>query len=896
MNKTPEQISSSQPSQESAPEQLAKGRAIERLHQAALAGESFEDAADALQSVEAVQNFRQGVSRLGFDSFHEMVEEVTNLKRLPISQEESKRQTEVLVETLEQRIGGFTPRVADLYLSILSKLKNEPYEPKFDINREKLDELQREGDLEVLFSADISWEMKLNRIETRLIDYLSGIRAIDKREGREMDDDIRKWREEELKKAPTHPPQRRNESKPGVDAMERLKGGERASAIWSILPAWGGYYREQSFSEWDSQRNVWVEDEYQYRGTETIPLSGNTDHKKGAIDVTMTARVFAGQWVSLPVPYTHGLHKVEADKRECFVQQDQNGDLVIFVEGNGEVEVKVSLAPNQDKRFTSKPADVQAPNMPSKFSEETNDKLEEIKNKKRGNIARARAVAAYVRSRIKYLAPKDQAESERYNTAYNTSPNGFTAAVDELKAADCDVANTYFAALCAKLNIPARHVVGHSVKGKDKEGASSIHSGTGHGWSEVWDKVKKEWVRIDATPPGDPNLEEEQEKGDESAPGDYGEQEAVRPSDEQLEELRKKLAERKEELSYTREERHLAEAAGVELKEARQIVKEINEAEKTRLPDSELVVDALTKLFNAIVESRKSVAPVYEGPVRKREGGEHIEDIVRHKIGILAGETDPLSREKLEEETRTEKIIGGFDFYMIGDKSGSMQSTDEEGEQLWKMQRRAMYLIFSSLHRFERNIERASLQKENALSIRMQGISFRGSQTEDIDLDKPLSPQFSAQDKVKLWHSLTRAGGGNGDAEALSYVYEQIKSEIEANERRGAKDNRLRIVIACSDGGYIGDDAVKMQALAEALGKLNTVVVGMGLTDAAAKVKEVMTTAHSRGDIARDINDLPALVAKHVVLEAVKLFPAKAQESAKQIIESSIGKFKKIRK
>lgn len=868
---------------------------VERMYSEALQGESYENAAEALDDVESLQNFRKNISRLPFSSFHELVEGMTNLNKLPLSREEREGQTEAMIALMRDRASRFSPRVADLYQAMLSEAQGESYKTRFDITREKMAELKQNGDLDVLFSGSALWEMKLNRIETRLVDYLAGAKALDKREGGDMDDDIRKWREEELKKAPTQPPERRNESKPGVDPMERLKEGERAPAIWSIHPAWGGYYKEQSFSKWDGGRNVWIEDEYYYSIADPVPLSGNTDPKKGPIDITMSASIVAGKWVSLPVPYTHDLHKIENGGRSHQAQKDQNGDLVVLVEGTGneEIAINVFLAANPNKKLASKETGkIRAPDMPAEFSEETNAKLEEITGKKRGNIARAQAIKRYVVGHIQYLAPKDRAEAEHYNNVYKASPKGFAGAVDEIRKGDCDVVNTYFAALCAKLEIPVRHCIGHSVKGKDSEGNASINSGTGHGWSEVWDEIKKEWVRMDATPSGDPNLEEEEQTGDGSAPGDYGEQEAIRPSDEQLDALRKKLAERKEELSYTKEERQLAEHAGVELKEARQIVKEINEAERTRLPNGELVVDALSRLFNAIVESRKSSIPVYDGPVRKREGGEAIEDVVRHKIGILAGEADPLSREKPAEETKEEKLIGGFDLYIIGDKSGSMQS-EVEGEALWQMQRRAEYLIFSSLHRFERNLERAGLQKENALSVRTQGISFRGNNPDDLDTDKPLSPDFTAQDKIKMWHSLTEQGSGNGDVAALSFIYEQIQNEIKDVEKRGAKNDRLRLIIACSDGGP--DNPAGVQKLAEEIGKSNAVVVGMGLTETAAAVPIIYDTPYSRGDIARDINDLPALVAKHIVLEAIKLFPEKARDSARQVIENSIAKFKNIK-
>ncbi len=873
---------------------LPKAVTVERLHSEALSGESYEDTAAAFDKVNELREFRKKISNFPFSSFYEVVEEISTINQLPLKGEEKSRQIKTMTEVAGERAGRFSPRVADLYQAMLAEANGEAYEPHFPLTQEKMAELKQNGDWQALFSGDVSWALKLNRIETRLLDYLSGARALDKREGKEMSDDIRQWREEELKKSPTRPPARRNESKPGVDPMERLLEGERAPAIWSISPAWGGYYKEQSFGKWDSQRNVWIEDKYIYDQAEIAPLSNNKDYKKGPIDIMMSARMLTNEWITLPVPYTHSLNSLEVGKRKYQAKQDQNGDVVILVEGNGEeVEVKVVLSPHPNKKFTAKKSgEVRAPNIPAEFSLETDQALILITDKKRGNIARARAIKSYVVGRIQYLAPKDRAEAENFNTFYRTHPKGFAGAVDEVKKGDCDVVNTYFAALCAKLNIPVRHVVGHSVKGKDQKGQSSIHSGTGHGWSEVWNEVTKEWARMDATPAGDSNLEESDKKGGAAAPGDYGEQEAIRPTDEQLEALRQKLAARKEELSYTKEERQLALEAGVEMKEARQIVKEINEAERTRLPNGELVIDVLARLFNAIVESRKTVAPTYDGPVRKREGGEGIEDIVRHKIGVLTGETDPLSREKSAKEIKEEKLLGGFDLYMIGDKSGSM-SGSVDGEILWQMQRRAEYLIFSSLHRFERNLARAGLQKENSLSVRTQGISFRGNDPDDIDLDKSLSADFTAPEKVKMWRSLTTQGGGNGDVAALSYVYEQIQAEVGENEKRGKKDNRLRLVIACSDGGPDSPEGV--HALAQKLGKLNAVVVGMGLTETAATVPIIYDTPYSHGDIAKDINDLPALVAKYIIEEAIKLFPDKAQYGAKQTIANAIAKFKNIK-
>lgn len=860
-----------------------------------LYGESFEHATEALGSLEALQAFRRELADHPFASFYELVEAVTKIGQRADSADAKRGEINRVVNAMQDRAAHFSPRIADLFQALLATLAQEPYKPHFEETQKQMVNLTlEEGErshLDVLFAKDVSWDLKLNRIKQVLGGYLAGMRALDKREGKYMDDEVRRRREEELQKAPTEPSPQGNESKPGVDPMERLKEGERAPAIWSILPAWGGLYKEGSFEIWDEASKRWKNDKLIYSDVPSIALSKNVDSKKGPIDITLTANIRTDTWYPVPSSYKHGFHTVEAQGKAWKVRQSQNGDLFLFVSGDGgSIGVEVVFAPDPFKKCTSKDAaSIKVPNMPALFTHETKTALQKILTSHKGNMAKASAVRRYVTKRIQYLAPKDHEEAERYNSFYRTSSNGFAGAVDEVKKGDCDVVNTYFAALCAQLNIPVRHAVGHSVKGKDASGASVIHSGTGHGWSEIWDELKNEWIDVDSTPAGDPNLEESSEKNS-SEPGYFGQQEAVCPKDELLEALRKKLAEHKEKLSYTREERELAEAGGVELKEARQIVKEIAVAEDTRLPSGRRVVDVLAGLFNAIVESRKVVREMYDGPVRKKEGGRQIQDIVRHKIGVVAGDSDPISREIVSNEDAIEPSFGGFDVYVIGDKSGSMGNA-VDGEALWQTQRRAEYLVFSSLHRFERAIERAGISSGESLNVRTQGISFRGSGEEDIDLDKPLSMRFTPTDRVKLWHSLSSQGGGNGDIAALNYIYGQIQDELQ-QDKKGISKKRLRLVIACSDGGP--DDPVKVREYAEALGKLGTLVVGIGLTGTALSVPHIYTTPFSRGDIVKDVKDLPLVIAKHLITEAIRLFPAQAKENAQALIDSVLAEFKPV--
>lgn len=839
--------------------------------QAALNTDQYEVATQALDEVTGLRTWRDRTRPSSFSSFYNLFETATELRQASASPEERGRIADQLVANAR----SLSPRVRDLYMGLLSQMDGSSYTPQFEMTEAQLTNLRESGDLALLQSPNVPWNLKLNRMETRIESELRGRKALDRREKEAQES------QGQEKEFPTMPPSAGDESKSGMDEMQRLKEGEQAPAIWTITPGFGGYYKEQSFDTWDSTSNTWRQSKYHYSATE--PLIAARAGKE--TDLKLKVQLEAGKPVRAPVTYKHRVVYGYAEDRDSVIGivYDQNGDVVIMPQGSNTkkvIEATLVLEVDPYKAVSGSFAEVLS--MPATLTEETEQKLKDVANSRQGNIAKARALASYTMRRLEY------SNDSSLNSVYENDPDGYAGAIDKVKKADCDVAGTYFATLCSKLDIPVRHVVGHMVKGKDKEGNSRITSGTGHAWTEVWDEQNRVWVRIDATPPGDPQLEEEQQNGD-SVPGDYDEQEAIGPTDEQLQSLQEKLSQLAEELSYTQEERELAKATNIEISEARKIVKEIQEAENTRLPSGERVVDVMSQLWSLITQSRTTTSPDYTGPLRKREGGEEIEDIVAHKIGIRGGDFDPASREKETIQQFTEQIISAMQLRMVGDKSGSMSQT-VDGEKKWKMQRQAMYLILSSLDRAQRNLQRVNSLMINPLAIQTEVISFRGGG--EIDVDKPLSNNFSMEDKVKLWQSLGNQGSGNGDVPALRLLFDEITQEREQMEKAGKSDDTLRVIIACSDGEP--DSVEGVHQMVDKLGQLNAVVVGVGMTETAAKVPLIFTTDHSKGDLARDINDLPAIVAKHVVTQAIKLFPEKSRAGYQRSIDTILAKFDNV--
>ncbi len=863
---------------------LSRSRFFDAIH-----AEEYEGAKEEYDRLHAVNEWRKQARQSPAREFYRVVENFSVLQSEQLSPEERR----TLRGTLADRMSGSTARMGaragDLYAAMLAELDGSAYDPRFDLTKRKIAEMRATDDVEYLMSASVGMDSKLEYLAKRFDDYVAGANALDafedRKEGKETSEEEREERKEKLENESPDPPGDDEESEPSMDEMDRLKESEQAKAIWLISPARKGYFREKAFDTWDPVRKVWT------RGgaghDEFVPVTRAIEQGRST---AMTAGIVPGRWTRVPIPYTHEFAGVHGGNTGFRFRRDGSGGVSILKEGiGGAVSVSLILAEIPGGRtFTDIPKVMDTVDG-EHLSEETLAAIAEIGRTKTGNKARASALSRYVRMKLTY------SNESKYNEIYRTDPGGYCHAIDTYGLADCDVANTYFAALCRKLDIPVRHVVGHSVPVKAYgENMTAITSGTGHAWSEIWDDEAREWIRKDATPPGDPNTEEEERSDDteKSIPGDTGEEEAIGRTDEELAKLEEELAKHVEQLSYTPAERRLAEDTGIELREARQIVKEIDAAENTRLPDGRRVTDALAQLFDMIVESRRHFVQEYTGPIRRRDGGEHVDDIVRHYIGAQAGEADPMSRAKEQDIQKEEKLFGGFDVHLIGDKSGSMSET-VDGESKWVMQRRALYLVLSSLHRFEERLKQSGVQAiaGKELDVRTESISFRGGSADELDTDKPLSSRFEGVDKVNLWHSLTEQGGGNGDVTALQMIHQEIGEAIGAIEKTGKKDNRLRIVIAMTDG--YPDSVTGVLEMAERLGKLGTVVVGVGLTETAKGVEQIYTTPWSHGDYAESIDDLPAIVAKYVILEAMKLFPEKAQEQNRRALDALLQEFAK---
>ncbi len=116
-------------------------------------------------------------------------------------------------------------------------------------------------------------------------------------------------------------------------------------------------------------------------------------------------------------------------------------------------------------------------------------------------LEQARLLSSYIKTIKKY-------NTDRQGTLRNTSnAKNYVVKLDESEVLECYSANTLLVALCRKLGIPARLVVGHMVQSVSKDGKAHLTRNNGHAWTEIRDG--KQRLRLDATPT-------EKENGDSS--------------------------------------------------------------------------------------------------------------------------------------------------------------------------------------------------------------------------------------------------------------------------------------------------------------------------------------------------------------------------------------------
>ncbi len=746
---------------------------------------------------------------------------------------------------LGQPLPNVRPEVARIFNTVL---KSKSTEGEVDVSQ-------------LMSSSNISFGSKHRWFESRLapaIDYLEkqDLEEAKAKAKEPLPEEIMKQKEQNPQQ--NVPPPEENSLTPSMDEMEPSKENE-PGAYFKVSPFYGGYYRGQDFDSWNSKVMKWERSEDTLANFQTTALE-NKSRK------VISGTIQGGKRTVLPMPYgfapdTNTLRN--QGNKTLTVYADGHGSFILDAKTySGLITFSVEIGKNL--QTLQEPEPKKSSTSVQNFSANTEAKLREVTKNNGSIMERARLLKTYVRETLKY------SNDSSFNAVYRAgAPEQYFARIEQYKQADCDVANSYFVNLLWQAGIKARLVSGHYVKTKNKQNAVIISSGTGHAWAEIWDG--QSWQRLDATPPGDPNMDEEEtdeETSDASLEGDFGEQDAEVLSDEELEKLLQDAERALQEKQKAPEDLaalSFAEQAECSPEEAKLILKRITEAREKHDKQGRNIRSRLISEWQKIIQDNFVDRSRYTAPIRLSRGQELV-DPVEAVLEMKAGESDPTGFSKLEHKTEREQAYGGFDAFLVVDKSGSMNETDPTNARpKWEDQQTFAFLHMDSMYSVAQEFKRQKIKLISPMDLRVALVSFSNA---DARIELPLGTSWGPKEQLRVWKSLQEnVGGGTPDHLGLHAVQKMIEQD---NFNSPQIKQRLRLVLVSADGG--SDDPSKTIAAKESLKSTGAVVKAAGI---GAGAKQVVTTYAPDGTNLESFGNAPDWAANEVLTQAKLLHPKK---------------------
>lgn len=769
------------------------------------------------------------------------------------------------LQAIAQRLSGVSTMEASDYSNLVSALSD-------------IETPQGTGDgLTLLADKNVSFSTKLGIWQNYLAPMLNWLKDQDLAPPEQIEPELPKKPEESKKDlqedgADDVPPPPGGEIAPTMDEME--KGEGEPHALYRLTPFYGGYHAEERCDVWDAASLSWKRSI-----TKSEPLI------KSGVDALaarkLKGKLRAGQPLVIPLAKGWIVDPESLDLPEGVQSNFQrlaDGTVFLKTEAEGVFEYEMTVGPAVSRLPDAPPEQRDRPAERPRLPNELKSQISEIAESAVSADVKARLIIKTVRERLEY------SNDSSFNAKYRQDTAGYVERVWEGKKADCDVANTVAFFALQEAGIAARIVGGHYVKSKSKDGSTALttggsavmHGGTRHAWLEVRDEQTGQWFTADATPKGDPTLDEERpDEQSESGEGDYGEQEAEIMSDEELQELIESLS--KDEagpLKKTGEEREIekfAELAGCPPDKAREVRSAFARLRELRDRKGELIGAKLVKAWKDVVHSHLKSMRVYTGPVRRSEGDE-LDDPVAKKLEQRAGEKDPTGYETAKTIEKHEKVFGGLDVYLMLDLSESMNET-HQGRKKCDLQRDFGMLYLDSLMQCALMSRRASGRLTSDLPMRVEVVSIHGG----VSIDLPLTAQWTPKEQVALYDAVMQAaGGGTPDDAGLKIIESHVLKQREAWKNKSHKPHEqppLEFVAVSLDGG--SNDPTSVRAVLKRMRSAGTVVYGYGMTAAARPIEAIYAPDVKVTD---DLSALPALLADDTLSVFKKLYPQRVKK------------------
>lgn len=564
-----------------------------------------------------------------------------------------------------------------------------------------------------------------------------------------------------------------------------------SEAIATICPFFGGYMMDAVYDGYDQATLTWKTSGQSF--SELPQQDIDEDRKR-----VYRSRVTRGRG-TVKLPRRWGADRSslvwsEEAPDAWKIEVDQNGVARVHASEEISQTFSVEIGPTPHAISLASPFG-EISEVRDRFPEELLTRIDTILREPISDSAKMRKIASFIHDRLEY--DKDIA----WEAVYKADPALYFEKIWEHKKAKCDEANTLLVRVLTRAGFHARFIGGHSVRQKSEQGEAMLLESNRHAWSAAWDAQASEWIRLDATPAGDPNVDQEEQK-EELGEGDYGEQEVELMSDEELE---KRLAEmeQEDEERHEREDPLLAYAreAGCSLEEAQAVLQKI---ERLRKEHAEVLTDA-DKQWQTLVRKNKRERVVDRGPVLLSQMDEiDPDELVAGVIEMRAGSRDPLIGMKNMTELKTEKWFGGYEVYVVADLSGSMSQT-LNGVVKSESQRDMAFLLVDSCMQASVRARQAERSLKAPMSVKVSVAVF-GEQTEIV---LPLTEDWTPAEQVRLYRALAvSAKGGTPDHVALNIIEGQITASMATEDAERTQNLRRRkhgwrtrrFVIAIADG------------------------------------------------------------------------------------------------
>ncbi|MDO8492175.1 MAG: transglutaminase domain-containing protein [bacterium] len=720
----------------------------------------------------------------------------------------------------------------------------------------------------------VSWALKKKLYDTQIRpayewiiekDLLENMAKAEEELSKESDQEQIGGQEKESKSDDNHevPPS----SGESVSSMEA--GGEKKEGApkeqFTVTPFYGGYAKSDIYNHFDLKTLRFVPKNKELK---KLDESEAVSLEKSSARV-MYGLIRGGAPLAIPLYYNFSADEdslmTNAGEGKAKFLKDQDGVWHLLIDEPGIWNYRFITGKVQSGLSEEKKEDFE---MDGELPEELRQKIKELKKSRMPPLKLARETVKLIRNHLTY------SNSNEAWKKYAARPSDFFKELWNGKEADCQVSNTLACLAHQEAGTLCRFIGGHYVKDKNEKGEAIMHSGSGHAWHEVWDNVGRKWVRLDATPKGDPTVDEaEQEKDLEgnngNDEGDYGENDEIMNEKElkkQIDKMKQKSGGGKSKKKSVKiEEASFAVEAGCSDREAQEFLKALERVREIKNEKNESISELLIKEWQRIVEERKIEKSEYRGPVRMDEG-EVLEDPVSAAIDLRAKEYNPTGFGKEYKVEKREYDFGGINLFFSFDLSGSMNNFDSvSGRAKADVQRDAGLLFIDSL------MQCAFLHRRDSAETDLLPLKIMATVASSRGQTKlPLTDRWGPKEQWQFYSALNQlASGGTPTHETLELIKGSLIEEREVLKKKNIPEWKMPIdyCIEISDG--IPEDLAETIALHDDLKENNMILRGYLIGGKEIDRPEYTSLA--------SFSDLPQTMSKDIIEQFKKLRPRRVK-------------------